>query len=159
MIKVNDIVVEPTTFPDGTYLINFRASAEKFNYTIEIDWRYEGEHELSLLFFIAKHLRNQYTKVNVSKEIAAPKMEKKLQNDIRIAEERGLVPEKYHGDEITDAVIDEVVVYCHSDLGDQYFGGITYNYTVKSIPANGTAEIDAVDCILGLAKVVRIVVK
>lgn len=65
MIKVNDIVVEPTTFPDGTYLINFRASAEKFNYTIEIDWRYEGEHELSLLFFIAKHLRNQYTKVNI----------------------------------------------------------------------------------------------
>ena len=65
MIKVNDIVVEPTNFPDGTYLINFRASAEKFNYTIEIDWRYEGEHELSLLFFIAKHLRNQYTKVNI----------------------------------------------------------------------------------------------
>lgn len=64
MIKVNDIVVEPTNFPDCTYLIKFRAAAEKFNYTIEIDWRYEGEHELGLLFFIAKHLRNQYTKVN-----------------------------------------------------------------------------------------------
>lgn len=35
------------------------------------------------------------------------RMEKKLQNDIKIAEERGLVPEKYSADGITDEVIDE----------------------------------------------------
>lgn len=45
-------------------------------------------------------------KKDIEKTVFA-KMEKKLQNDIRIAEERGLVPEKYHGDEITDTVIDE----------------------------------------------------
>lgn len=56
----------------------------------------------------------------------------------------------------TDADINEVVVYCHSTLGDQYFGGITYSYTANNLPANGTAELDAVDCILGLAEVVRI---
>ena len=58
----------------------------------------------------------------------------------------------------TDEQIDEVVVYCRSTLGDQYFGGISYMYTVNNLPANGTAEVAAVDCILGLAEVVRIVI-
>ena len=58
----------------------------------------------------------------------------------------------------TDEQIDEIVVYCRSTLGDQYFGGITYMYTVNNLPANGTAEVMALDCILGLADVVRIVI-
>ena len=58
----------------------------------------------------------------------------------------------------TDEQIDEIVVYCRSTLGDQYFGGITYMYTVNNLPAGGTAEVMALDCILGLAEVVRIVI-
>ena len=58
----------------------------------------------------------------------------------------------------TGEQIDEVVVYCRSTMGDQYFGGITYTYTVNNLPANGTAEVMAVDCILGLAEVVRVVI-
>jgi len=58
----------------------------------------------------------------------------------------------------TDEQIDEVVVYCRATLGDQFFGGITYMYTVNNLPANGTAEVTAADCILGLAEVVRIVI-
>lgn len=58
----------------------------------------------------------------------------------------------------TDTEIKELVVYCRSTLGDQYFGGITYNYTVNNLPAGGTTEIDAAECILGLAEVVCVVI-
>lgn len=58
----------------------------------------------------------------------------------------------------TDEDISEIDVYCRSSLGDQYFGGITYSYTINDLPAYGTAELDAVDCILGLAEVVRIAI-
>lgn len=56
----------------------------------------------------------------------------------------------------TDTELTDLVVYCRSSLGDQYFGGITYTYTVNNLPAYGTAELEAEDCILGLAEVVRI---
>lgn len=59
--------------------------------------------------------------------------------------------ENKSGGELTN-----LVVYCHCTLGDQYFGGITYTYTVNHLAAGETAELDAVDCILGLAEVVRI---
>lgn len=58
----------------------------------------------------------------------------------------------------TSTEIQDIAVYCRSTLGDQYFGGITHTYTVNNLPAYGTAELDAVDCILGFAEVVRIAV-
>lgn len=56
----------------------------------------------------------------------------------------------------TDEDIADVVVYCHGLLGDQYFGGITYTYTVNTLTAGGTAELDAEDCALGMVEVVRV---
>lgn len=56
----------------------------------------------------------------------------------------------------TGKEITELIVYCRCTLGDQYFGGITYTYTVNNLAPYGTAEVDAVDCILGMAEVVRI---
>lgn len=56
----------------------------------------------------------------------------------------------------SDTEFKNLVVYCRSTLGDQYFGGITYTYNINNLPAYGTAELDAADCILGLAEVVRI---
>ena len=58
----------------------------------------------------------------------------------------------------TSEELANIVVYCHASLGDQLFGGITYNYTVNNLPAYGTAEIDAVECFLGLTEVVRIAI-
>ena len=58
----------------------------------------------------------------------------------------------------TNEEIETITLYCHSILDDQYFGGIAYTYSVNNIPANGTAEVDAVDCFLGFAEVVRIAV-
>ncbi len=58
----------------------------------------------------------------------------------------------------TSNEISNIVVHCHSTLGDQYFGGIAYEYALQNLPINETAEIDAADCILGLAEVVRITI-
>lgn len=52
----------------------------------------------------------------------------------------------------------EIVVYCRSTLGEDSFGGITYQYTVNNLPAGESTAVDAVDCILGMAEVVRIAV-
>lgn len=54
--------------------------------------------------------------------------------------------------------LSQIVVYCRSPLGEDYFGGTTYLYTVTDLPAGGSAAVDAADCILGMAEVVRFVV-
>lgn len=58
----------------------------------------------------------------------------------------------------TDKNIPEVIVYCRAPLGEEYFGGITYEYKINDLPANGTATIEAIECIMGLAEVVRVAV-
>ena len=56
----------------------------------------------------------------------------------------------------TDEVLSQVDVYCHNVLGTEYFGGITYQYTVNDLPAAGTTTVQAADCILGMAEAVRV---
>lgn len=57
---------------------------------------------------------------------------------------------------LTGAQIPELVIYCRCPLGEDYFGGITYQYPLNNLPANGTATVEAWDCVLGMAEVVRI---
>lgn len=52
--------------------------------------------------------------------------------------------------------IPELIVYCRTPLGEEYFGGIVYEYPVTDLPANGSTTILAADCIMGMAEVVRI---
>lgn len=54
------------------------------------------------------------------------------------------------------ADISKLVIYCRCPLGEEYFGGAAYSYTVHDLAANETVTVDAVDCILGMAEVVRI---
>lgn len=58
----------------------------------------------------------------------------------------------------TAEVIPQLVLYCHASLGEEYFGGITYKYTVNNLAAQGSATVNAVECILGIAEVVRIAI-
>lgn len=58
----------------------------------------------------------------------------------------------------TAEVIPQLVLYCHSSLGEEYFGGITYTYTVNNLVAQGSATVNAVECTLGIAEVVRIAI-
>lgn len=57
---------------------------------------------------------------------------------------------------LTGNEIPELVIYCRCPLGEDFFGGITYQYPVNNLPANGSATVDAWDCVLGMAEVVRI---
>lgn len=56
----------------------------------------------------------------------------------------------------TDQPLTNLVIYCRNILGTEYFGGVTYQYTIEKIPAHETVTLEAVDCILGLVDVVRV---
>lgn len=58
----------------------------------------------------------------------------------------------------TDQDISELVIYCRCPLDEDYFGGLAYPYTINDLSANGSATVEAWDCILGMAEVVRIAV-
>lgn len=57
----------------------------------------------------------------------------------------------------TDQDLANLLLYCHCLADEAYFGGLTYEYTVDSIPAGQSVTIQADDCYLGTAEVVRIV--
>ena len=50
----------------------------------------------------------------------------------------------------------DLSVACHGLLDGSCFGGTTYIYDVASLPAGAVTVINAVDCILGEARVVRV---
>lgn len=52
--------------------------------------------------------------------------------------------------------MENLTVYCHCLLEEEYFGGLTYSYSVEKIPAGESVVFDALDCYLGEAAVVRI---
>lgn len=55
MFKINGAPLEINRFPDGTLRLNLEVNA----YTVNIEWLYENDEEM-VLFFIVKHLREQY---------------------------------------------------------------------------------------------------
>lgn len=57
---------------------------------------------------------------------------------------------------ITGEALENISVVCHCDMDGSYFGGRSYTYTVESIPAGGSINIDASECYLGQSTVVRI---
>lgn len=57
---------------------------------------------------------------------------------------------------LTEEEITGLSVGCHCVFEDAYFGGLTYQYPVGALPAQGTVTVDAADCYLGTAEVVRI---
>lgn len=57
MIKVNEEIINPNKFPDGTLLLKFLPNFIYFDEEIEIDWYFENNEELTTLMFITKHLR------------------------------------------------------------------------------------------------------
>lgn len=59
---------------------------------------------------------------------------------------------------VSGQAISQIVVYCRDLLGDDYFGGTTYSYTVTDLPAGESTTVEATDCVLGMAEVIRIVV-
>lgn len=54
--------------------------------------------------------------------------------------------------------LSQIVVYCRDTLGGDFFGGTTYSYIVTNLPSGESTVVEATDCILGMAEVVRFVV-
>lgn len=52
--------------------------------------------------------------------------------------------------------LENLTVDCHCLFNDAYFGGRTYSYAVPSIAAGGSVTIQAEECYLGEAAVVRV---
>lgn len=59
---------------------------------------------------------------------------------------------------VSGAGLYEIEIYCRDIFGDKYFGGVSYKYTLDALAAGEKTVINASDCILGTAEVVRIVV-
>lgn len=57
---------------------------------------------------------------------------------------------------VSGAELTNVTVYCHCWFNEVNFGGLTYAYPVSSIPAGESVEIQAEECYLGEAAVVRV---
>lgn len=57
---------------------------------------------------------------------------------------------------ISGAELKNLNVICHGLLDGSCFGGTTYHYNVPTLPAGASTTIHAVDCILGMAEVVRV---
>ena len=54
----------------------------------------------------------------------------------------------------------DLVVYCRCPVGEEYFGGLAYEYEIEKIPAGGSATVDAAEaCLLGIVEVVRITIE
>lgn len=52
--------------------------------------------------------------------------------------------------------LNNLLLHCHCVIDDAYFGGLTYTYLIESIPAGQSASVNAEDCYLGQAAVVRV---
>ncbi len=57
----------------------------------------------------------------------------------------------------TDQELVDLLVKCHCLFDEAYFGGITYEYPISTIPAHGQVVIEADDCFMGIAEVVSII--
>lgn len=57
---------------------------------------------------------------------------------------------------LTDEELTNLTVYCHCLFDGAYFGGLTYSYPVEAIEAGGSMTLQAEECYLGEAAVVRI---
>lgn len=58
---------------------------------------------------------------------------------------------------LTGESLTNLVVNCHTLFEGSYFGGLTYSYPVETLEAWGSVTLQAEDCFLGEAAVVRIV--
>lgn len=59
---------------------------------------------------------------------------------------------------VSGQTLPQIVVYCRSPLGEDYFGGMAYSYTITNLPAGESTSLDATDCVMGMAEVVRFAV-
>ena len=81
-------------------------------------------------------------------EDASPVMADRLSSEVQ---ETAVTLTNNSEEDLTD-----LLLHCHCVIDDAYFGGLTYTYPIESIPAGQSASVNAEDCYLGQAAVVRV---
>ena len=61
MIKVNDVIVTPGSFPDGTLLVKYDPKLNEYTGKIFYEWYYENDAELFTLICLRRHLAKYKT--------------------------------------------------------------------------------------------------
>ena len=64
MIKLDNVVITPSRFPDGTHAL--RVEPYSFEDSRLIEWMYESDEEMITLFYLTKHLKSFGNKVSLS---------------------------------------------------------------------------------------------
>lgn len=75
-------------------------------------------------------------------------MEDKLSIDVQ---ETTITLTNIAGEDLTN-----LLLHCHCLVDDAYFGGLTYSYPIEGIPAGQSVTVQADECYLGTAAVVRV---
>ena len=57
MIKINDRIIPPLKFPDGTFVLREIPAPAKKDCFMVVEWYYESEEELALLFYLTMHIK------------------------------------------------------------------------------------------------------
>ena len=61
MIKINNKIIKPSYFPDGTLKLNCEISTyTKINDVIKFEWYFDNNEELLILDMLIKHIRSNY---------------------------------------------------------------------------------------------------
>ena len=61
MIKINNIVIKPSYFPDGTLNLNFKIPyTTSINDVIHFEWFFDNNEEILMLNMLVKHIRANY---------------------------------------------------------------------------------------------------
>lgn len=130
---------------------------------IEIGLMSGTKLEFEVLDLAAGKTVNVFEKNNVSYEVSDECVSVKIDAEhvdadvlwsdkIQIQiEETNVTVTNISGDTLTN-----LVIHCHCMLDDTYFGGLTYKYPVEKIEAGESILVEAIDCYLGQAEVVRI---
>lgn len=78
----------------------------------------------------------------------AERMEDKLSIEVQ---ETTITLTNTAGEDLTN-----LLLHCHCLVDDAYFGGLTYSYPVEMLPAGQSITVQADECYLGAASVVRV---
>lgn len=111
MIRVNNVEINSTNFPDGTLLIKL-SFAIKSSY--EIQWYYENDAEVFKLICIVRHLREKYPSASIN--LVMPYLPNARQDRVKNCED--VFTLKYFCEIINSLKFDTVFVKdVHSNVG------------------------------------------
>lgn len=123
MIKVNNIVVQPEKFPDGTLLFNKNNTDLLNENTAKILWRFENNEELVTIIFLTKYLRSN----GISRiQLNMPYIPNARQD--RVKSENDVFTLKYFAEIINELKFDMVQVFDpHSSVSEALINNIEVN--------------------------------